>query len=69
MQQSGRSSLEEAFIKVSFDDEEGACRASREGDSKAYSGWVSKGTSSTPLVGMISVLMLGEQMVCPRTLF
>ncbi|KAL5527373.1 hypothetical protein ACEPAG_6164 [Sanghuangporus baumii] len=45
MRQSEQASLEDAFIKVSFE-EECACRPSREGDSEAYTGWISKASAS-----------------------
>lgn len=37
-----RTGLEDAFVKISFEDER--LRSLKEGDSDAFNGWVDKGT-------------------------
>lgn len=37
------TSLEDAFIKISFEEEPSGNARSREGDSESYAGWVGKG--------------------------
>ncbi|KAH8113220.1 P-loop containing nucleoside triphosphate hydrolase protein [Phellopilus nigrolimitatus] len=54
----GQTGLEDAFIKVSFEEESTGLRAAKEGDSEVYTGWVDKASAKFAKPNLIGADLL-----------